>query len=138
MVAYNFQPRFADAVAAGRKCQTMRRRGKRRHARAGEPVQLYTGMRTKACRKLVDPDPMCIGVDDIEIDIGISQIEEMRINGAALDGHEREAFARDDGFPGEAEFHEWLVAVHGSGRFEGVVVRWRQPLADPRHEVDQT
>lgn len=54
MVAYNFQARFAPDVAAGRKLQTIRAEGRRAHAKAGDRVQLYTGMRTKACRKLAE------------------------------------------------------------------------------------
>lgn len=34
MVAYSFKERFAALVAQGRKCQTIRPRGRRRHARA--------------------------------------------------------------------------------------------------------
>jgi hypothetical protein len=46
MVAYSFAPQFIDTIRSGTKCQTIRPIGKRRHARTGEPVQLYTGMRT--------------------------------------------------------------------------------------------
>ncbi|HWX36749.1 MAG TPA: hypothetical protein VNZ53_56225, partial [Steroidobacteraceae bacterium] len=56
MVALNFQPQFAQAVASHQKRQTIRQsfRGK-----VGCALQLYTGQRTKACRKLVEPDPVC-------------------------------------------------------------------------------
>ena len=59
MPAYTFQSRFAPLVASGEKRQTIRAIGKRRHAAVGDRIQLYTGMRTKACRKLVTPDPVC-------------------------------------------------------------------------------
>lgn len=59
MPAYNFRKQFAPLVESGQKRQTIRTIGKRRHARAGEPLQLYTGQRTKACRKLFSPDPEC-------------------------------------------------------------------------------
>lgn len=46
MVAYNFQARFAAAIEAGEKAITIRSIGRRRHARNGERLQLYTGQRT--------------------------------------------------------------------------------------------
>lgn len=55
MAAYNFQKRFATLIESGDKNHTIRRIGKRRHASPGEAIQLYTGMRTKFCRKLLDP-----------------------------------------------------------------------------------
>lgn len=64
MVAYSFHRMFAPDVEAMIKRQTVRAHRKR-HARIGEPVQLYTGMRTKQCRKLVIPDPICHRVDEI-------------------------------------------------------------------------
>ena len=48
MPAYNFKPQFAPAVKAGKKLCTIRGRS----AVVGTTAYLYTGMRTKACRKL--------------------------------------------------------------------------------------
>lgn len=61
MVAYSFQRRFVDHVAAGldagpwcpgMKRHTLRapRLGRQGHARPEQPVHLYTGMRTRHCR----------------------------------------------------------------------------------------
>jgi hypothetical protein len=66
MVAYSFKSFFAPQIIAGLKCQTVRA-DRRRHARPGEAVQLYTGMRTRACHKLVTPDPLCTQVRRIII-----------------------------------------------------------------------
>lgn len=52
MVAYSFRPQFEDSILSGRKRQTIRAIGRRRHAQAGDALQLYTGMRTSACRLL--------------------------------------------------------------------------------------
>jgi hypothetical protein len=49
MVAYSFQKRFAEPILDGSKLQTIRP-DRRRHARPGEELQLYVGMRTKQCR----------------------------------------------------------------------------------------
>ena len=56
MVAFNFSPEFADAVASGAKRQTIRKTAR---AKKGDMLQLYTGQRTKkgaieeALRRLV-------------------------------------------------------------------------------------
>jgi hypothetical protein len=58
MVAYSFQKQFVPAIISGKKRQTIRAFGKRRHAYVGEPIQLYVGMRTKQCAKII-PDQIC-------------------------------------------------------------------------------
>jgi hypothetical protein len=52
MVAYSFKPRFEMPIVTLRKTGTIRAHGRRRHARPGERLQLYTGMRTRSCRLL--------------------------------------------------------------------------------------
>lgn len=54
MVALSFMPRFVPAIVAGTKLHTLRwpRHGRSRHARPGELLQLYTGMRTRHCRRI--------------------------------------------------------------------------------------
>lgn len=42
MAAYNFQKQFVHLIENGDKHQTIRRRGKRHHAKPGGMVQLYT------------------------------------------------------------------------------------------------
>ena len=64
MVAFSFKAQFADLVASGKKTQTIRQTAR---AKPGDRLQLYTGMRTKKCRKLVDPDPVCTLVDYVGI-----------------------------------------------------------------------
>lgn len=49
MVAYSFRARFVVPIEAGTKRQTIRA-PRKRHAKPGEEMQLYTGMRTRACR----------------------------------------------------------------------------------------
>lgn len=63
-VAYSFQQQFAEPILAGTKGGTIRaQRSGRGHARPGEELQLYTGMRTKHCR-LICRKP-CIAVTRI-------------------------------------------------------------------------
>lgn len=76
MVAFNFRGQFIEAVEAGRKRQTIRDT-LRPGAHPGAAVQLYYGLRTKACRLLG------AGVlDDIwEVEIGRLSNDEPFIKG---------------------------------------------------------
>lgn len=133
MVAYSFAPQFAEAVASLRKTQTVRA-CRKRHARPGEAVQLYAGMRTKHCRKLVDADPVCLDVRHIVItlDTGSPQlITSIEIEGVPLGDDEIEAFAAADGFGGaladgfaRRRMGEFWMRTHPWRTFIGVVIRW--------------
>ena len=70
MVAYSFKKRFVPKIEDRSKSQTIRseRTGRTRHARPGERIQLYFGMRTKHCFKIID-DPVCKRVESITIDV---------------------------------------------------------------------
>jgi hypothetical protein len=139
MVAYSFAPQFVAPIEARTKLQTVR--GHRpRHARVGEPIQLYTGMRTKQCRKLIDPDPTCIRVWDIRIAVDAAErclIGAITLDGALLTRDEMEAFAQSDGFvvdddaPALRRMGEfWLKAHARLGQefvFDGVCIRWGWP-----------
>lgn len=137
MVAYNFKAQFCEPIATGRKRQTVR--GDRaRHARPGEPVQLYFGMRTVHCHKIIEPDPICTEVVPIRIFLDRAHeqlIRDIVIGGSYLSHDEIEAFAFADGF-GAPLFDgfarrlmgEFWLKTHPFDRFSGVVVRW-----DPRH-----
>lgn len=141
MVAYSFRPFFSYQIENRIKRQTVRGQRKR-HAHPGEPVQLYQSMRTKLCRKLVSPDPICLSV--VSIVITVNQLIEPLITSIELDGRflcfdEIEAFAIADGF---APDEMWRAGIddaaanarenmgrfwrdnHGEGRFEGVLIKW--------------
>lgn len=133
MVAYSFQKQFADAVALGTKRQTVRA-ARQRHARVGEAIQLYTGIRSRSCQKLIERDPVCIRVDEIEIGISdaiSAKIDSIVINGIPLKQNEIEAFARADGFKPRAlgwtarhSMGKFFKKYHGFGTFRGVVIHW--------------
>lgn len=135
MVAYSFKTGFVDAIVAGTKRQTIRL-PRKRHARPGEPVQLFMGMRTKACRKLLDPDPMCVGVDEVRIDLRelLPELADLQVNGIPILGAERDRYAIGDGFqprpwmklsPWEFMVRWWLT-THGGVLFTGVAIRWER------------
>lgn len=122
MVAYNFQARFAGAVESGAKHVTIREIGKRRHVRVGERVQLYTGQRTRACRKLVEPDPVVTGVESITFHAD----QRVWLDGWMTEA-EVEFMARIDGFASASEF----LAFHcpRAGEIEKRLIEWEPPVA---------
>lgn len=117
MVAYNFQAQFADAVASGAKRQTIRATGKRRHARAGDPLQLYTGMRSKSCRKLLDA--VCVQA----VPVHISEDGAVTWAGSQLPGAQVASLALQDGFQDVAAFLDFFRTQHGLP-FQGVCISW--------------
>ena len=144
MVAYSFQASFAPPILARTKRQTIRG-ARRRHAQPGERVQLYVGMRTAHCRKVI-PDPVCIGIDEVRIDphgaiLGEAglllkdiafELPILRVNGRVLAGSEANAYALGDGFSGLASqclspighMAIWWLRTHGPEVFEGFAIRW--------------
>jgi hypothetical protein len=107
MVALNFQPRFADLVEVRTKRQTIRRSDR---VKVGDRLQLYTGQRTAACRKLVDDDPVCVAVTYCKLCPSGILLGDMRLGRGMFD-----AFARADGFADWDKFAPgpvpWLTLV---------------------------
>ena len=124
MVAYSFKKQFGPPILAGTKAQTIRA-DRKRHARPGELVQLFTGMRTRQCRRLGEAP--CVAVWPIELHLrdGI-----VFANGGWIRTEEDlDAFARQDGFCDWSAMVAFWAAEHpGVEVFEGVLIRW-QPLA---------
>ncbi|WP_395175771.1 hypothetical protein [Roseibium alexandrii] len=124
MVAYNFQAQFADDVEAGHKRQTIRANGKRLHANRGDKLQLYTGMRTKSCRKL--RDAVCHDACPVIIEhdkawtLGPCELH------TDLDG-----FAKRDGFASWKAMRDWFEKTHGLP-FKGTMISWLVPPSDRR------
>jgi hypothetical protein len=117
MVAYSFQKRFEMPILSGRKHQTIRKIGKRRHARPGDELQLYVGMRTKACRLIARA--RCSSLSAVELDFKHSRV---KIDGRDVDPTD---FAISDGF------WDWRELVDFWGRhhtelalFKGVMIKW--------------
>lgn len=117
MVAYNFKACFAPLVESRQKRQTIRAEGKRKHAHPGDRLQLYTGMRTKACRKLTEAE--CTSTHEIEI----RDRSELRIDGISQTPTEQEQLALADGFDSLQAFHDFFQSVHGLP-FKGRLIRW--------------
>lgn len=122
MVAYSFQKRFAPWIEEGTKRHTIRA-DRRRHARPGEALQLYTGMRTTSCRKII-ADPLCTSVEQIQIDFDADGL----IINALIDGQpvaDLDEFALADGFESLSDMAGFWVMHHGLLRaFHGVLISW--------------
>lgn len=135
MVAYSFKPLFAPQIVAGLKRQTVRGR-RPRHARPGELVQIYQGMRTRHCVKLI-PDPACTLVLPVVIsfDAAGTDVDWLEIDGCALNRAALEEFAVKDGFSPDhidlggstalENFVRFWNASHGKlAQFEGELIQW--------------
>lgn len=120
MVAYSFHPRFAGPILDGIKPGTIRA-PRARHARPGEEVQLYVGMRTRSCRLLARKT--CRAVHDITIRMGAQGLTAITIGDgpAGADVIDLDGFARLDGFAGADDMQAFWRT---SGVFVGVWVLW--------------
>lgn len=122
MVAYSFKARFAPLIRSGAKTQTVRAERKR-HALAGETLQLYTGMRTRSCKLIAKAT--CVAVSPIRFVFepqpliflhGLQHADE-----ATLDH-----FAQRDGFTGWADLAAFWAKEHPDlTAFSGVLIQWR-------------
>lgn len=153
MVAYNFKKLFGEPIRWGLKTHTLRapRAGRSRHAQPKERLQLYTRLRTKHTRKILDYDPICRWVLPCRLRFARPHhVAEVQVDGVDLDP---DAFATSDGFAyvqsrakgawfadGKAR---WIsdspAAVMGcfwkhqhpasfeAGEFHGELICWRRP-----------
>lgn len=121
MVAYSFKGQFSALIRSGQKTQTIRS-DRKRHARPGEALQLYAGMRTRSWRLLatalcdaVVPVRLVFGVDPSVETLGVTDRDRDLLSG----------FARDDGFADWTELEAfWAKAHPGCDAFEGVLISW--------------
>lgn len=125
MVACNFDRRFAEAIRSGTKRQTIRRERKRGNAYIGCALQLYVGMRTWDCEKLIDAQ--CTSVEKILVDClnGCTYLENRR-----LTRRQENELARADGFENAFEMYDFLKDQYeNTGSypiFEGILIKWGQ------------
>ena len=126
MPALNFKAQFAPAVEAGQKLQTIRLQRKR-PIKAGDTLHLFTGQRTKACRRL--GITRCESAEPIEIHPG-----HISVSGCVLSVTEREELARADGFDNLSRFYDFFIEQYGIP-FSGALIKWS---AQPAHPADAT
>lgn len=118
MVALNFQPWKAPMVESGTCRQTIRSDTR---ARVGCSLQLYTGQRTKACRKL-RPDETCTGISRVTL---MERVVVQTAGLPVLTGLECDEFAKADGFVSYSDM--WAFFKHKAnehGEVIGFRIRW--------------
>ena len=126
MPALNFQAQFAGLVERGEKTQTIRAyRKDGRDPKPGQTLYLYTGQRTKQCRKM--GEAVCKSVEVINFDergnVTVGPNDEWW-PGDFRDPYAAERrFARRDGFNTFREMRDWFEKTHGLP-FEGLLIRW--------------
>ncbi len=135
MPALNFQKRFAPLVESGEKRQTIRRErvDGRLPCKPGDRLVLYTGMRSKNCRRLAEV--RCTAVETIRINRKAGK----PIIWVRYENMDAEAQARADGFESADSMADWFQETHGLP-FRGLLIRWR-PLGsgfDTQEHADGT
>ena len=134
MPAFNFSAQFADAVDYGDKRQTIRapRKDGRAHAKVGDTLALYTGMRTKSCRLLLRA--RCTRIDQVRIEATCMYLNGQVLFSAILDRDgplTDNEFARADGFEGFTDMANWFRETHGLP-FTGILICWQNDSAHAR------
>lgn len=114
----NFKEKFAGAVEAGEKRQTIRPRGKRR-AHPGETLRLFSGLRTKNCRKL--RTETCLLAAEIDIS---TEAHLMSMGDKVISMSQATEIAQRDGFQNQAEFYAFFRKQYGAGKHEMILYRW--------------
>jgi hypothetical protein len=119
MPLLGFKKRFAPAVEAYTKRQTIRAcRKDGRDPKQGDTLHLYTGLRTKRCRKLAETE--CVATLPVTI-----HRDKLEISGIEIVGEARDRFARDDGFVSFYELADYFEnEMKRAMPWSGIVVYW--------------
>lgn len=128
MPAWNFKARFADLVASGAKPHTIRApRKDGRVSKVGEPAHLYTGMRTRECRKLHTGTVLAVTRIQIDAMFGRVILDGGSINYGgdrrSLSEAEIARLVKLDGFASDLDFFNWFEETHGD-EFHGDLIEW--------------
>lgn len=130
MVALNFKAQFADDVEDRRKLRSIRApRKDGRNPKAGDHLQLYTGMRQAGCRKL--GEAQCWRVRPVEIDRQGITLDGRKLHAGNASTHQGDVdpehydgdFARADGFDSLTAMADFFNETHGLP-FKGFLIEW--------------
>ena len=120
MPLYNFMEQFATDVESGKKRQTIRKKRKRPTV-VGDTLYLYTGLRTKAARKLLETK--CVDIRPVTI-YPQGVIKGILVGYDWLQGARLERFAKADGFETVDEFCQFFLSRYGSPTEGLEVIKW--------------
>ena len=115
MPALNFKKEFSADVRSGKKSQTIRPKRKN-PIKPGDPLYLYSGMRTKHCEKLREAKALKV----VEISIGR---ERILLNGKQMSRIGADQLAIKDGFDGLGSFLNFFEKQY-SLPFTGDLITW--------------
>lgn len=120
MPALNFKTGFAPKILAGEKPFTLRAlRKDGRDPQAGQPLYLFTAMRTKACRKFAEyPCRFAVTIKLSWRCIQIPLVGELRFD------QQFESFSKLDGFNSYREFCEFHHVKEGMDPKSMRLIAW--------------
>jgi len=120
MPAYNFQPQFVPMILDGSKYHTIRCRRKKRPTVVGDKLFLYTGMRTKKCRLIVETE--CKNILPVIVLRGTNVV----LDGRELTDEEMWKLAKADGFDDPWKFFDFFDRyTFEERRNELEIIYWR-------------
>jgi hypothetical protein len=129
IAVYGFNAAFEPAILSGTKGCTIRAVGKRMPPLPGRDVlRLYVGLRTKACRLVLETAMLAAVPVEMRLDHGTILVDGCRVR-------DLDAFSRFDGFDdfdGLANFREGVrqqslrrhEPVLPRGCFSGLLIQW--------------
>ena len=127
MVAYSFKGRFVDPIKARTKRHTIRALGKKRHARPGDTLQIYTGDRFHP--KKVG-EATCAMAGEIVLDFRLLEVwidwnDEAQEKTMLVTLEELDDFARSDGFESWDDLEAFWKETHDvSNSWTGIIITW--------------
>ena len=124
MPALNFKEQFVQPIILGMKPGTIRQERKQ-PIKVGDTLYLFTGMRTKNCRKFMTAE--CKAVYPIVINQTASK-RFVCIDGMQLGDNSLAEFVFDDGFSSVDEFFDFFIDQYGLP-FRGHWIVWKTETA---------
>lgn len=125
MVAYSFKDRFVPLIVARTKQQTIRqrRKGRSRHARHGEILQLFHGDRFHPKRI---GEATCEEVGFVLLSFATNRVSFTAPRGLMLMTRAAplDRFARRDGFEDWSDMARFWLEVHETRTFGGALIFW--------------
>lgn len=106
MPAYNFKKQFVPMIISGEKPHTIRARRKR-PTKVGDPLMLYTGLRTK--NAFMFAFSVCEKIEPVII---YPTIREIMVNGNLLSASKTLSLAKADGFETVSDFFEFFKKTY--------------------------
>ena len=138
MPALNFKPEFIDKILTEEKSQTIR--PTRKHPiKVGDRLYLYTGQRTKQCRKI--GEAVCSKVSPIAISTCSFEREyRVILDGREMTQREIREISSADGFEDIKDFLSFFFEHKRSETdgvitgFTGQLIKWRGLIREAQRE----